>query len=177
MLTLYAPRDQGYHKGGATEYSQRQKGAGSTEWSAHEFLQQRIIAVSISVGVLYAHIPKRYHGCDFSHLLTALGMGHAVDSPPSFVRSYIRPQHSYNLRTCISHLDGSNVCLFKHPWRSQAVPAPRVSVPFTVQGKGEKSTPAHLRLDTHLISRSELSADEHTVMWSRSRNALTPESY
>ena len=73
---------------------------------------------------------KRYHGCDFSHLLTTLGTGHAVDSPSSFVRSYIRPQHSYSLRSCVSHLDGSHVCLLKHPWRSQAVPAPTVSASF-----------------------------------------------
>ena len=49
---------------------------------------------------------NRYQGCDFSHLLTTLGIGHAVDSPLSFVRSYIFPQHSYNLRSWISHLDG-----------------------------------------------------------------------
>ena len=55
-----------------------------------------------------------YHGCDFSHLLTTLGMGHAVDFPLSSVRSYICLQHSYNLRSCMSHFDGLYVFLFKH---------------------------------------------------------------
>ena len=63
--------------------------------------------------------------CDFSHFLTTPGLGHAVDSPLSSVWSYICPQHSYNLRSCVSHLDGLYVFLFKHPCKSQAIPTPK----------------------------------------------------
>ena len=65
---------------------------------------------------------NRHQECDFSHFLTTRGMGHAVDSPLSSVWSYSCPQHSYNLRSCASHLDGLYVFLFKHACRSQAVP-------------------------------------------------------
>ena len=70
------------------------------------------------------YLLKGCHECSFNHLLTTLGMGHAVDFPSSFVLSYIFPQHSYSLWSCMSHLEGLYVFLPKHAWRSQAVSAP-----------------------------------------------------
>ena len=71
------------------------------------------------------YVLNMYQGCDFNHFLTTVGMGHAAESPLSFVRSYICSQHSYNFRSCMSHLDWLYVFLFKHAWRLQAAPVPQ----------------------------------------------------